>query len=1140
MKTKKIILGLGIALLGSFAAKAQGLQGIIVEKYYQTDANDAANALAQSAASALNVGSTVYRVYVAMAPGYKYNLAFGNANHDWKFTTTTNFYNDPNNGSAVGPQGTSLNNTKKNTVLIDSWLTTGGVCAGKVGVLKIEDTDGSIGNSNGVLANNPGGLYGVAINSVVTGAEDGLAPGTPVAPTSLGLNGADAVFDQTPGNSFLVNGGSVAALGGVVGTTTTNAVLIGQFTTDGTFGFELNIQIQNTVTLVSEIYVAKNAQPGETVFAGCTLAPPTATITAPLNGANVVTGNAVSIAASASASGSITSVQFLVDGTSIGTDLTFPYTASYTATTNGSHTITAIATDNTGATGNATGVVINVAANIPPVITVASPAGAIVGDLVTFTATASDPDGTVASVSFSVNNVVIGTLLTSAPYTTTWTAVLGVNTIRATATDNLSATTISSPVTIAVAANQPPTAAITSPANNAVFTAPQVVTVNATASDPDGTVSQVVFYVNNVAQATLTSAPYTFTWTSVIGAAVLTVKSTDNSGATTTSAPVNLNIANPNALPYEIGTVSQKCTQSGFCLPIGAATTYTVANVIGYDVILNYDATKVTPTGIISVNGSLITPSIVTVINTFSAGVMNISAFFNGLAPANAQWNGTGDIFCVGFTKNASFNSVDTAVFSISSLQESYFNGVTPQLTSNGQYTTFKDSLFNASLRFWSNDSPLPYSTANPNTYLITNIYGSTPACVTNTVAAPVQPDLNGNFTYNILNGSSISIQRDILATTNVQFGINANDVFIGREVLLNTATLTPSVYQMVALDVNLDGVVSAGDLSQMSQRAVLSIPEFKQAWNYNAAGVSNGQLSKDWMFIDSSRVMNNAAYSISSTYPSNDNVGYSKAKVPSTPFCLPVTVTGLLSCPSITNEVYKGVLLGDADGNFATLSSTLQLRPNGDKVVIDLSNSVINGNTVDVPVSFVSASPVVAVDFQLQFDQSNLTYNTMVNYPSVSDALAYFNTNDKTLRYTSTNSDLTAYSVDRPVASIRFETTNGAIDASQLSSLVGILNGQQVPVEVLNSTVGIKSLSSADNSVSVYPNPTSGILNVTSVGDATVQIFDMSGKQVLLQTTVSANKVQQINVSEFVNGVYIMKIFNNDFISINKVVLNK
>lgn len=42
-------------------------------------------------------------------------------------------------------------------------------------------------------------------------------------------------------------------------------------------------------------------------------------------------------------------------------------------------------------------------------------------------------------------------------------------------------------------------------------------------------------------------------------------------------------------------------------------------------------------------------------------------------------------------------------------------------------------------------------------------------------------------------------------------------------------------------MDVNLDDVISAGDLSQINQGAVLILGGFQQAWNYTAGGTALG-----------------------------------------------------------------------------------------------------------------------------------------------------------------------------------------------------------------------------------------------------------------------------------------------------------
>jgi hypothetical protein len=256
---KKSLLVLCACVAAALHGSAQGLEGIIVEKYYISDANDSTNAADNFSITPLRVGSVTYRVYADLLPGYKLIQVFGNQNHELNFSTTTDFYNDPNYGFSVY-MGTSVLNTRKNTTLIDSYLTAGGVANGLMGVLKTEDTDGSIGNIQNILANNDPAA-GIPING--TNASDGLMPGTAILPNTLGLTTELDVFDQTAGGSFSTYGGTIAALGGAEGVTQSNHVLIGQFTTSGTFSFKLNLQISTPVEGESEIYVADNVQTGE-------------------------------------------------------------------------------------------------------------------------------------------------------------------------------------------------------------------------------------------------------------------------------------------------------------------------------------------------------------------------------------------------------------------------------------------------------------------------------------------------------------------------------------------------------------------------------------------------------------------------------------------------------------------------------------------------------------------------------------------------------------------------------------------------------------------------------------------------------------------------------------------------------------
>jgi beta-glucanase (GH16 family) len=127
--------------------------------------------------------------------------------------------------------------------------------------------------------------------------------------------------------------------------------------------------------------------------------------------------------------------------------------------------------------------------------------------------------------------------------------------------------------------NAAPTVSLTSPTAGATFSAPASLTIAATAADSDGTISKVEFYNGAALLATVTSSPYTYTWTGVTaGTYSLTAKATDNGGAVTTSAAVSVTVgstASPNlALNKPVMVSSTENGQSlGSAAVDGNATT---------------------------------------------------------------------------------------------------------------------------------------------------------------------------------------------------------------------------------------------------------------------------------------------------------------------------------------------------------------------------------------------------------------------------------------------------------------------------------------------------------------------------------------------------------------------------------------
>jgi len=282
------------------------------------------------------------------------------------------------------------------------------------------------------------------------------------------------------------------------------------------------------------------------------------TMTAPTSGSTV--SGTVTVSASVSIVGSLTvaGVQFKLDGANLGAqDASAPYSVSWNTTTasNGSHTLTAVATDALGLQFTSDSVTVTVANDItPPTVSITSPAnGATVSGTITVSANAADNVG-VAGVQFRVDGANVGAEDTVAPYSisiNTAGTSNGLHTLTAVARDAAGNRTSSALVTITVANDTTaPTVSITSPANGATVSG--TVTVTASATDNVG-VAGVRFRVDGAnVGAEDTAAPYSIsidTTTAVNGLHTFTAVARDAAGNRTTSAPVTVTVANDTTAP---------------------------------------------------------------------------------------------------------------------------------------------------------------------------------------------------------------------------------------------------------------------------------------------------------------------------------------------------------------------------------------------------------------------------------------------------------------------------------------------------------------------------------------------------------------------------------------------------------------
>ena len=318
--------------------------------------------------------------------------------------------------------------------------------------------------------------------------------------------------------------------------------------------------------------------------------PPTVAITSPGAGGTVLVNTAVTLAASATTTtGVVRSVQFFVNGTSVGTSEAFPYSATWTPRAVGSYTLSALVTDSFGNLGVSANVPVTV--NAAPSVSVTFPSASTpltagAAQTVTASAAATTPGATIASVQFLVDGQALGAPVTVAPYSTPWTpAAAGTFSLTAVAVDSAGTRTTSPAVVVTVASGAGgggggggggplPTVAVTAPAGGSALLVNTPVRVTAAATSPGGSIVQIQLLANGVDLGIATSFPFGVTWTpSAPGAYALTAIATNSTGGKATSAPVMVSVGTGTAPAVVVAS-----PVAGATFPAGIAQTL-VANV---------------------------------------------------------------------------------------------------------------------------------------------------------------------------------------------------------------------------------------------------------------------------------------------------------------------------------------------------------------------------------------------------------------------------------------------------------------------------------------------------------------------------------------------------------------------------------
>jgi gliding motility-associated-like protein len=126
---------------------------------------------------------------------------------------------------------------------------------------------------------------------------------------------------------------------------------------------------------------------------------------------------------------------------------------------------------------------------------------------------------------------------------------------------------MTNPANYLLSPNTLPSISLTAPANNASYALGAAVTITATASDANGSVSRVEFYNGNTKIGEDLTSPYSFAWTpGSAGTYSISARATDNENGQATTSAVSINVTNTNTPPV----ISLTSPANGSSYPTGS------------------------------------------------------------------------------------------------------------------------------------------------------------------------------------------------------------------------------------------------------------------------------------------------------------------------------------------------------------------------------------------------------------------------------------------------------------------------------------------------------------------------------------------------------------------------------------------
>jgi hypothetical protein len=238
-----LILGvvLGFCFLSGAQSVTPGLEGVLLEKFYEVNAKDRS---VQHLSGEIDEGAVTWRIFLDLEPGYRFQAAYGTAEHPLILKSTALIYN--HNGFGNHNPNVIMEKFYKGDILfLDSWFSTGAATETQIALPRQYDTDHQdefIRFEKGFLENDLGDGNGKLVMRDGMQNSDAL-----VFPTFYHMEDAQKKMMTTSvAKEVIIDDGAWAAMGkGSMGADSLgrNHLLIAQVTTAGDLECKLNVMI---------------------------------------------------------------------------------------------------------------------------------------------------------------------------------------------------------------------------------------------------------------------------------------------------------------------------------------------------------------------------------------------------------------------------------------------------------------------------------------------------------------------------------------------------------------------------------------------------------------------------------------------------------------------------------------------------------------------------------------------------------------------------------------------------------------------------------------------------------------------------------------------------------------------------------